>query len=83
MITWFDTEETDLGALKSVGVDTTLSSIGLWWGGGGCGERVGIVGSGGGGTLAGVGDAAPDVGEPTEGIGTESAWPELVQFTLE
>jgi hypothetical protein len=44
---------------------------------------VGIVGSGGGGTLAGVGDGAPEVGEPTDGIGTESVCPELVQLTLQ
>lgn len=75
MVTWLDMEDTDLGALKSMGVETTLlSSRGLLcWGGGGCGDNVGIVGSGGGGTLVGTaGDGAAEVGEPTDAIGTES-----------
>lgn len=52
-----------------------------WWGGGGCGERVGIMGSGGGtdagcGTEWGFGrgEGATDGGDPTEGTGSESFW---------
>lgn len=83
--TWLETDETDLGPWKCPsGVETTLSSAGLWvggwwWGGGGWGESVGIVGSGGGteagwGTEWGLGsgEGATEGGEPTDGTGKES-----------